>query len=378
MILWISFAIVLLLFQATAMAADGQIKTVVATGVSPIQGGNIEGARQYAIQDALRQAVEQGVGMVMDATSIVQDDDLMEKIYSHTMGHVTEYKVLKEKQMPNGLFKVKLQALVNTGGIKSALVKHGIFKPMMDYPRIMILPFPYSISGQSAETVEAGMIKHLTGRKYDLVDPVQSRKLHSDIKTLFDDEGANAAAARIGLDHQAEIVILYGLKQLNSQFDGVMESVPVELSTRCIVTTTAQILTADNVSATGMGQSQDHAATNGALQAAEKTCAQLSDSILTWWTDYTANGIPYYITLKTKPGSVRKIIDFQESLGAIPGVMSVSERSSGGGITQMMVKYKFDTIQLKKGILDQAGFASGFNKLDVTVSKGRFIVLAAN
>lgn len=70
---------------------------------------------------ALRQAVEQGVGMVMDATSIVQNDDLMEKICSHTMGHITEYLVLKEKQEANGLFRVKVQAQVNTGDIKSAL-----------------------------------------------------------------------------------------------------------------------------------------------------------------------------------------------------------------------------------------------------------------
>ena len=230
MLFFMNFSIILLFFTATTMAND-QTKTVVTTGVAPVQGDNIDGARQSAIQDGLRQAVEQGVGMVMDATSIVQDDDLMEKIYSHTMGHVTEYTVLKEKQMPNGLFKVKLQAMVNTSDIKSALVKLGIIKPMMDYPRIMVLPFPDTINSGGTEIVEAGMIKHLTAKKYDLVDPAQSRKLYRDIKTLFADEGANAAAARIGLDHQAEIVILYGFKKLNGQFDGVMESVPVELRT---------------------------------------------------------------------------------------------------------------------------------------------------
>ena len=363
-------------FNSLPTFANENQKTVTVTGVAVLQGDNIAGARQAAIQDALRQAVEQGVGMVMDATSIVQNDDLMEKIYSHTMGHITEYSVLKEKQEANGLFKVMVQAQVNTGEIKSALIKLGIIKPMMDYPRIMVLPFPDSLGSEPAKTAEAGMIKHLTAQKFDLVDPGQSLKLHADIKTLFADEGADAAAARIGLEHQAEIVILYGVKRLAGHFDGVMESTPVELRTRCIVTTTAQILTADNVSATGLGLSQAQATTDAAQKAAEKSSMHLTDAILTWWTDYTANGIPYILTLKTPPGSARRIISFQESLGAIPGVISVSERSSGGGITQMMVKYKFDTIQLKKNILDQAGFTGGFEKIDVTVSKGRFIVLA--
>ncbi len=78
--------------------AEETIKEVVATGVAPIKGENISGARHTATQDALRQALEQGVGMLMDATTIVKNDDLMEKIYTNTQGYITGYKIIKERR----------------------------------------------------------------------------------------------------------------------------------------------------------------------------------------------------------------------------------------------------------------------------------------
>ncbi|MBT6338479.1 MAG: hypothetical protein HOJ48_04205, partial [Desulfobacula sp.] len=48
--------------------ADIQIITT-AEGIAEIKGGNIAGAKENAKKDALRQALEQGVGMLMDAES---------------------------------------------------------------------------------------------------------------------------------------------------------------------------------------------------------------------------------------------------------------------------------------------------------------------
>ena len=63
----LSMALLWVCITLPAFAQEKQ-KTVIATGVASIQGDNISGARQSAIQDALLQALEQGVGMVMDAT----------------------------------------------------------------------------------------------------------------------------------------------------------------------------------------------------------------------------------------------------------------------------------------------------------------------
>ncbi|MCD6186313.1 MAG: hypothetical protein J7K84_11145 [Deltaproteobacteria bacterium] len=51
--------------------AGEEEKEVIVDGSAPIFGKNIEGARNKAIKDALRNAVEQGVGTLMDADSIL-------------------------------------------------------------------------------------------------------------------------------------------------------------------------------------------------------------------------------------------------------------------------------------------------------------------
>ena len=147
-------------FSLPAWADENQ-KMVVVTGVAVLQGENIAGARQTAVQDALRQAVEQGVGMLMNATSILKNDELMEKIYTNTQGYITRYEIIKERKERNGLYRVKVQAGVKTGALRDTLVKLGIIKAMMDYPRIMIIPY-LSPAGHLARGTGGGNCAHKT------------------------------------------------------------------------------------------------------------------------------------------------------------------------------------------------------------------------
>lgn len=368
-------AIVLAGFSLSVWADENQ-KMVVVTGVAVLQGENIAGARQAAVQDALRQAVEQGVGMLMDATSILKNDELMEKIYTNTQGYITRYEIIKERKEQNGLYRVKIQAGVKTGALRDTLVKLGIIKAMMDYPRIMIIPYPQEVISPVVQTAETVLIKHLTGKRFDVVDPTKSRQLHGEAKELFKVDTLENVAARIGLQHHAEIVILYGLKAGAGEFDGIMENAPVSLRTQAVVTTTAQILTAEEQTVTGVGKTADLARLDGAGRAAESLTQAMMQTIVSWWSDYTANGLPYVITLHAQPCADRLVITFQQELEAIPGVVSLTERSSGGGITEMMVKYKGNSALFKREILSALYTRDGFDKLHTVASKGRFMVFS--
>lgn len=371
----IIFSALLVCLTLPAIAED-QEKIVVATGVAAIQGDNISGARQSAIQDALRQALEQGVGMVMDATSILQNDDLMEKIYTNTQGYITNYKIIKEQKDQSGLYRVKVHAAVKTGELRATLVKLGIIKAIMDYPRVMILPLPQTVDSSASKAAETALIKNFTDKKFDVVDPGKSMELHGELKELFKVDDIKNVAARIGLKHYAEIVVLYELKVSNSEFDGVMESTPVDLRTQAIVTTTAQILSAEGKSLIGVGKTPEMARMEGTRRVTEKTSQALIDTIVSWWADYTANGLPYIITLNTPTKADYTIITFQKAVESIPGVVSLTERTSGGGITEMMVKYKGNTAQLKREIISKLHGYNSFENLHTVSSKGRFMVFS--
>jgi len=351
-------------------------KKVVATGVAVVQGENVTGARQKAIQDALRQALEQGVGMLMDATTILKNEDLLEKIYTNTQGYITRYEVIKERKEQNGLYRVKIQAEVKTGAIRDALVKLGLIKEMMDYPRAMILLHPQQMVSSAAQTAETVLIKNLTDKRFDLVDPAKSRELHNEAKELFKIDTIENVAARIGLNHHAEIVVLYRLNEAPSEYDGMMETASVTFGTKAIVTTTAQILTADEKTVPGVGNSADLARRNGAQRAAEAIVNPMMNRIVSWWTDYIANGVPYIITLQTPPRSYRTVLNFQKAIKSIPGVVSLSERSSGGGMTEMMAKYKGNSAEFKEAIFSTIDLDNRFSKLEEIISKGRFLVFS--
>ena len=151
-----------------------------------------------------------------------------------------------------------------------------------------------------------------------MVDPAKSRELHSEAKELFNVDTLENVAARIGLQHHAEIVILYGLKAGAGEFDGIMENAPVCLRTQAVVTTTAQILTTERQTVTGIGKTTDLARLDGDRRATENLTQAMMQTIVSWWSDYTANGLPYVITLHAQPRADRLVITFQQALEAIP------------------------------------------------------------
>lgn len=360
-------------FSSTSAGSD---QVVIATGVAAIQGENIAGARQAAIQDALRQALEQGVGLIMDSTSVVTDDDLMEKIYTHTEGYIKKYDVIKEQRKSGGLYRVKIKANIKTEALRDGLARLGITEAIMDYPRILIIRNPEENISPESQTAEIELIKNFTDEHFNLVDSTKSRELHGELRDLLKVSSIDNVAAQIGLKHHAEIVIIYSIQATGSEFDGIMEKTQINFQTRAIVTTTGQILTAEAQSIMGVGMTPALARIEGARRVSESISQNLKNKILSWWMDYIANGIPYIITLQTQSKGDWMVIKFQRSLESIPGVVSLSERSSGGGITEMMVKYKGNSVHLKREILTALYDEDDFKNLHTMASKGRFLVFS--
>ncbi len=368
-------SVVFLFFSVSSARAQEEEKKVIVNGTAQVFGKNIEGARNNAVKDALRQAVEQGVGTLMDADSILQDDLLMEKIYTSTQGYITGYKIIKERKEQNGLYRVKIRAGVRPGILVDTLIKLGLYKGMMDYPRILVICSPDAQATDAANAAESVLLKTLTNKHFDLVDPGISLKLHDDTKSLLNADTIKNAAAKLGLEHHAEIVLLYGVKATPAGFDGMMETASVTMRIKAIVTTTAQILFADEQSISGIGESTDLACLNGARRAAENIASPMINGIVSWWADYTANGLPYTIRLKTGKNADRMVFTFQDAVESIPRVVSLTERSSGGGITEMMVKYKGTCSEFKRAIFKRLAQDKRFTNLQTEGSNGRFLVL---
>lgn len=356
-------AILAFFLCAFPSTAKDNSKTVMAQGVAAIQGDNIEGARTAAVENALRNAIEQGLGTMMDAKAIVKNDQLLEQIYTHTKGYVPEYEVIREKEADGGLYRVTISAVVKTAELKNRLAQLGIIKQMMGYPRLVIVPLNANGSPEAAKSSGQSMAGFFTDKRFDVVadGPVKTTGQSAD--------AAGNDPAAIGRARHAEIVVAYGLSAESSRFDGVMETVPVSLSARAIVTSTGQVLSSEQARVFGLGNSAHAALMDGARKAADQLADSLSEDIVGWWAEYTANGLPYHLVLNSSPGSARQVVDFQQKLQAIPGVTNLAERSSGEGTTRMRLTFKGRTTELKKQIL------STVPGIDDVVTNGRYLEL---
>src|SRR2546423_9105376 len=87
-----------------------------ALGQAPIVAGDRVRARERALDEALRQAVEQATATVLEPAELVaRASDLKLRIYPKAKTYITTYRILDESENPPGTFQVHLSAAVATG-----------------------------------------------------------------------------------------------------------------------------------------------------------------------------------------------------------------------------------------------------------------------
>lgn len=131
----------LLICPGTVSSAPTEIQ---ACGMAQVVDGNLGRAKTQALSDAQRNAVEMGIGTLIDADTIVNNAVLIQdRIYSRTSGYVTHYKVTSEGLTPSGkAYETCIDATVDTAEIKEDLRAIGILKQRAGNPRFMVVFLP--------------------------------------------------------------------------------------------------------------------------------------------------------------------------------------------------------------------------------------------
>jgi hypothetical protein len=138
-----------------ARAADDKATTVEAEGQGPIDGtgaGALATAKQKAKDDALRNCVQQAVGVIIhSATETADAQVLNDKIYGHSEGYVRKFSVLEDKQDGKDSWKTKLKCEVSQGKIEEDLMAFGIAYHRAGMPKIMTLIAEQAVNATKAQ-----------------------------------------------------------------------------------------------------------------------------------------------------------------------------------------------------------------------------------
>ncbi len=198
--------------------AMSQPTTVESQGVAAIVRGNLDISRDKAIEDALRNAVEQATGSFIENETLVENYQLLsDKIYSQSRGYVQTYEVLDEK-VDEGLYRVTIQATVASGELKNDLRALNVLMRQVRKPRVMVL-FEETMSEgvNSGKLAEDAVSKVLLDNGFKLVDANTVRRNLGQDKVRGLLAGDGRVAAVISDKYGAEMLLLGTAQAVTNQ-----------------------------------------------------------------------------------------------------------------------------------------------------------------
>lgn len=337
----------------------GQDTTVVETeGVAGI-GPDPAAARDRAIEDALRRAVEQAVGTIVESETTVENYELLsDRIFSRSSGYVKTYEILSENR-EGDLLRVKVSAVVSTGDLNNDLNAIGVLQKRMKYPRIMVMIAEdsilqadywqsYSVStSQSEETI----ISRLKSRGFRIVDPMEMRRQISANEARAAWQGGNDIAGRMGSRLGAEIVIVgqaISNRAASNIYGSDLLSMSTSLTARAVKAGTSEVIASASAQGTAAHINEVAALQQSLQKASEKAAEDLASGILETWKQETSGDRSLAIVIHDiSPAELKQVKDAFQRLR---GVTDVMERSFSNGLADLDVRAKTDALELSSVI----------------------------
>ncbi len=281
---------VVVLFAASSASAQ-ESRTVAAEGVAVIQQGRMDIARDQALEDAQKRAVEQAIGILIDSQTQVENYQLIsDKILSQTKGYIKRYNVSGEVA-EGTLLRVRINAEVSLGKLGDDLSGIGILLGQMHKPRTMVMIAEQNIGhewnawwwGRQGQQTDVGVVENtimdkFTQKGFEFVDHQVAAK-EIKVTSAYKIQDLTPDQARVlGGQADAEVVIVgKAVSKIYGDVGGGMKSVQADLSARAVRTDTGQVIASATTHAAAVHISEMSAG----IEALKKAASEAADELLT-------------------------------------------------------------------------------------------------
>lgn len=336
----ITIFLFLLPLSSLSLAAEKDGKEIRAIGVAD---GKSSRARDEALNDALRKAVEQGVGTFVTAELTVQQQKLVdERIYTESQGYIQRYEILREGPQED-IYEVEISALVKMGKLAGDLESIGLLIRKKQNPRVMVIihsgeinsSFP-GVALEGNRNAENQIENSLIGKGFKLIDAGQAgRKKQLEILLL---KGDPSRAGKIAKDFGAEILVEGDVRRTfvsrRQVFGRSTRFFSNEIRIKAFETDTAKILFSGYKTRPPSGAA--------ALMPLEEVTSELTDEMISgilqqWRKDVFQAGSYQLDISKISFTSLSKL---KKGLRNVRGVQGIQVRSFQSGHALIEVKYQ--------------------------------------
>ena len=263
-----------------ALAADKVM--VRATGQAPAELPN---AREAAVEAALRQAVEIGAGVDVWSATETRDFQLIrDVIFLKTAGIVETYDVLQENPNQNGLYTVRVEAIVSSrADINTRLEAWKALIKRKGRPRLMVTGSVDRMPFERRLTAEVqGVLDHkgLTVIDLDMLEENKRGDAERAAKGDLDPAKAALISREVGADYLVVVQIEGTRFSAQSNYGVSLYPVDATVILKVIAADTARIIASETLSSTQRAKTSERAmmavtseVTASALKAAIKRIA---------------------------------------------------------------------------------------------------------
>lgn len=193
--------ILLLVLSVVAYAQASSETHVQATGYSAIVAGNETSAFEQAKRAALREAVEEGMGVLLSSQTLVENFVAIEDhILTSTSGYVRSFDIIERGKIDASTYQVKISATVGLGELHRSLEALDLLIESAGNPYILVLDQAQIQESGSAKELAMGTILREAIEKVNAHFNFMTTPAAYTGKTLEE-------AANFGLKYGADIVI---------------------------------------------------------------------------------------------------------------------------------------------------------------------------
>ena len=364
------FFILVFFVSVGVFAKNSQVITV--QGQAAINNDKLA-AKEKALDDAKRKAVEQVTGVIVSSESLTKNFELIsDNIYSKAKGYISNYTVVKEgiDPMDKGVYFVQIKATVSKDKLEKDISAIQILYKSMGKPKFLLMIAEQNFGEKTASgwwsniksttgSVEVVVVRELSKKGFKFVD---GKTLQDKLKKYSQFKNMDAITAKdiisINTLHDADYVVYgnvivtvnNGLGKTKTGF--AIGTLKVVKSSNGEVVSTIELKNRNNKdynSSTYRGEATNRPneilASEGALSDfGVKASKQLEKHILKHWQKQVNSARE--ISVKVKGLKYSKFKALKAHLLEMRGVKSVDGFKMENKISSMRVTYKGSSNQL--------------------------------
>lgn len=297
-----------------------------------------------AERDALRNAVEQAVGTMVDSTTLVKNSELLsDEIYKSSKGYIRNYQIVNRQMHNDGTFEVNIYADVDTNPnskLMNELTRLGIINRQLRDPKIAVIIPEYHIRAKVPDPAgETAIIRKLTEAGFSRI--IYAEGMRNTIKKLdyLTAQDMHSIADNLNVD-----ILIVGEAFSEGIGDvgkfigrgkntGIL-SCSARLEAKIFIAKTGQIISANGTYGKAADVTKLIASKKALNAAGEKMGDYIVEKLLNYGSTNTQN-----LEVKVITTDFNKVNMINKALQNIHGVSSAMVNSYNAGTAVINLKY---------------------------------------